>query len=166
LDDFSYYIINFLNYLKINEYSLIGFSSGGLVAIQTSKILAKDEKFVKALAKKFKLPFHFFRIDKKIYDEPKFTKMILEQLSWTPSHKWQTKLLQTTDNLKPQVDFVFGSRKVLSDKELIKELQSRYPHSQLIGCSTSGEIAGTSVQDDTIVATAIEFQKSSRSNYF
>lgn len=50
LDDFSYYIINFLNYLKINEYSLIGFSFGGLVAIQTSKILAKDEKFVKTVA--------------------------------------------------------------------------------------------------------------------
>jgi hypothetical protein len=85
--------------------------------------------------------------------------MILEQLSWTPIHKWQTKLTQTTDNFKPQLVFVFGSRKVLSDIELIKELQARYPLSQLIGCSTSGEIIGTEVNDDSLAVTAIFFEK-------
>lgn len=85
--------------------------------------------------------------------------MILEQLSWTPSHKWQTKLSQTTDNFNPQLVFVFGSRKVLSDIELIKELQVRYPLSQLIGCSTSGEIVGTEVNDDSLAVTAVFFEK-------
>ena len=85
--------------------------------------------------------------------------MILEQLNWTPIHKWQTKLLQTTDNFKPQLVFVFGSRKVLSDIELIKELQARYPLSQLIGCSTSGEIIGTEVNDDSLAVTAVFFEK-------
>jgi len=85
--------------------------------------------------------------------------MILEQLSWTPIHKWQTKLTQTTDSFKPQLVFVFGSRKVLSDIELIKELQARYPLSQLIGCSTSGEIIGTEVNDDSLAVTAIFFEK-------
>jgi hypothetical protein len=85
--------------------------------------------------------------------------MILEQLSWTPIHKWQTKLLQTTDNFKPQLVFVFGSRKVLSDSELIKELQLRYSIAQLIGCSTSGEIIGTDVNDDSLAVTAVFFEK-------
>ena len=85
--------------------------------------------------------------------------MILEQLSWTPSHKWQTKLSQTTDNFNPQLVFVFGSRKVLSHIELIKELQARYPLSQLIGCSTSGEIVGTEVNDDSLAVTAVFFEK-------
>jgi hypothetical protein len=85
--------------------------------------------------------------------------MILEQLSWTPSHKWQTKLSQTNDNFNPQLVFVFGSRKVLSDIELIKELQVRYPLSQLIGCSTSGEIVGTEVNDDSLAVTAVFFEK-------
>jgi hypothetical protein len=85
--------------------------------------------------------------------------MILEQLSWTPSQKWQTKLLHSADNFKPQLIFVFGSRKVLSDKGLIKELQSRYPLSQLIGCSTSGEILGTEVNDDSLAVTAVFFEK-------
>jgi hypothetical protein len=85
--------------------------------------------------------------------------MILEQLSWNPFHKWQTKLIQTTDNFKPQLVFVFGSRKVLSDIELIRELQARYPLSQFIGCSTSGEIIGTEVNDDSLAVTAIFFEK-------
>jgi pimeloyl-ACP methyl ester carboxylesterase len=50
LDDFSEYVLNFLSYLKIDDFSLIGFSFGGLVAIQTSKILAKQDKFVKTVA--------------------------------------------------------------------------------------------------------------------
>lgn len=85
--------------------------------------------------------------------------MILEQLSWTPFHKWQTKLSQTTDNFNPQLVFVFGSRKVLAEIELIKELQARYPLSQLIGCSTSGEIIGTEVNDNSLAVTAIFFEK-------
>ena len=85
--------------------------------------------------------------------------MILEQLSWTPFHKWQTKLSQTTDNFNPQLVFVFGSRKVLAEIELIKELQARYPNSQLIGCSTSGEIVGTEVNDNSLAVTAIFFEK-------
>ena len=85
--------------------------------------------------------------------------MILEQLSWTPSYKWQTKLSQTTDNFKPQLVFVFGSRKVLSDTDLINELKSRYPHSQLIGCSTSGEILATEVNDESLAVTAVFFEK-------
>ena len=87
--------------------------------------------------------------------------MILEQLNWTPSHKWQTKLLQTTDHFKPQLVFVFGSRKVLSDIERIKELQARYPISHLVGCSTSGEILGTEVNDDSLAVTAVYFEKTS-----
>ena len=85
--------------------------------------------------------------------------MILEQLSWTPFHKWQTKLSQTTDNFNPQLVFVFGSLKVLAEIELIKELQARYPLSQLIGCSTSGEIVGTEVNDNSLAVTAIFFEK-------
>ena len=87
--------------------------------------------------------------------------MILEQLNWTPSLKWQTKLLQTTDHFKPQLVFVFGSRKVLSDIERIKELQARYPISHLVGCSTSGEILGTEVNDDSLAVTAVYFEKTS-----
>jgi hypothetical protein len=85
--------------------------------------------------------------------------MIFEQLSWNPFHKWQTKLSQTTDNFNPQLVFVFGSRKVLAEIELIKELQARYPLSQLIGCSTSGEIIGTEVNDNSLAVTAIFFEK-------
>ena len=92
--------------------------------------------------------------------------MILEQLSWTPSYKWQTKLSQTTDNFKPQLVFVFGSRKVLSDTDLINELKSRYPYSQIVGCSTSGEILATEVNDESLAVTAVFFEKTKLHFYF
>lgn len=85
--------------------------------------------------------------------------MILEQLSWTPSQKWQMKHECASENFNPQLVFVFGSRKVLSNKELTQEIQSRYPKSQIIGCSTSGEILGTSVNDDSLAITALFFEK-------
>jgi len=50
LEDFSYYIIDLLNYLDIKGYTLIGFSFGGLVAINTSKILLGQGVKVKTVA--------------------------------------------------------------------------------------------------------------------
>jgi pimeloyl-ACP methyl ester carboxylesterase len=50
LNDFSDYVLNFLDYLNIEEFVLVGFSFGGLVAIQTSKNLAKKNKIVKTIA--------------------------------------------------------------------------------------------------------------------
>jgi len=50
LNDFSEYILKFLEYLKIEEFALIGFSFGGLVAINTSKSLANENKIVKTVA--------------------------------------------------------------------------------------------------------------------
>lgn len=50
LEDFSKYILKLIKYLKINNFILVGFSFGGLVAIQTSKILADNGIKVKTIA--------------------------------------------------------------------------------------------------------------------
>jgi len=50
LEDFGDYVINFCNYLKLQDYHLVGFSFGGLVAIQTSKKLNESGKIVKTVA--------------------------------------------------------------------------------------------------------------------
>ncbi len=53
---------------------------------------------------------------------------------------------------------VFGSKELLNDGEVFGALRARYPAAHLCGCSTAGEICGTGVFDDTIVATAISFE--------
>jgi hypothetical protein len=86
--------------------------------------------------------------------------MILEQITWSASKGWVRP--QVSIGVKnPQLVLVFASSSQFKMPEQINSLQSLFPGAGFMGCSTSGEIAGTSVQDDTIVATAIEFQKSS-----
>jgi hypothetical protein len=41
------------------------------------------------------------------------------------------------------------------------ELRSAYPAAHLLGCSTAGEICGTRVTDDSLVATAVRFERTS-----
>ena len=36
-------------------------------------------------------------------------------------------------------------------------LRNTYPDAHLLGCTTAGEICGTTVSDDSVVATAIRF---------
>ena len=52
---------------------------------------------------------------------------------------------------------VFGSPGALRYGTALAELQNAYPDAALFGCSTAGEIVDTTVQDESIVATAIEF---------
>ena len=52
----------------------------------------------------------------------------------------------------------FGGRALLEDPAAFQQLRQRHPAAIIMGCSTAGEICGTRVSDDTIVATAIEFE--------
>lgn len=56
-----------------------------------------------------------------------------------------------------QLLLVFGSREALADPAKIDWMRARYPQAALLGCSSAGEICGTQVFDDTLVATAIHF---------
>jgi hypothetical protein len=80
----------------------------------------------------------------------------IEQCRWDAIDGWRPSppgLLGTQAHLV----FAFGSTAVLSDPAQISTLQHCYPHAHVVGCSTSGEICGTSVHDDGIVITALTF---------
>lgn len=57
-----------------------------------------------------------------------------------------------------QLVLLFGSRNLLNQKSLLKELQQGYPQARFLGCSTAGEICGKIVGDDTLVATAVHLE--------
>ena len=80
--------------------------------------------------------------------------MKVEQRHWTDSKGWVGN-----SDLKDsaQLVIIFGGRDALSEADLVRETQEQYPKAMAIGCSTAGEIAGTGVYDDSIVATAIHF---------
>jgi hypothetical protein len=51
----------------------------------------------------------------------------------------------------------FGSRDLVSNDTIFNQLKNKFPSSQLILCSSAGEIYGNEVLDDTIALTAIKF---------
>lgn len=57
-----------------------------------------------------------------------------------------------------QLLLLFAARTKLEDGALFQELRASYPQAIIVGCSTSGEICGTEVNDDSAVATAIRFE--------
>lgn len=82
--------------------------------------------------------------------------MKVKQLSLS-SGNWLEELSQIDNS--PSILLLFVSP-LFSDKEnLVKELTSAYPEATMIGCSTSGEISGVSVKDDSVSLTAIELEK-------
>jgi len=50
---------------------------------------------------------------------------------------------------------LFGATPILEAQKRIEQIKNAYPCSHILGCSTAGEIAGTQVSDDSLVATAV-----------
>lgn len=83
--------------------------------------------------------------------------MNVEQRNWTPNEGWKTVSSTTVSN--PQFVLAFGSREQLSNADRYNELKEAYPQANIIMGTTSGEIHDVNVNDDTIVASAIELAK-------
>ena len=78
------------------------------------------------------------------------------QSRWTTGRGWQPPF---EPSASAQLLLLFGSTAHLKDKTEFSKLRSAYPNAIFFGCSTAGEIAGTSVADDSLVMTAVEFKK-------
>ena len=70
---------------------------------------------------------------------------------WIPSHP--NKLAA-----KAQLILLFGSPACLKQTAWQDDIGAAYPNAHRLGCSTAGEIYGTEVTDETLVATAIAFE--------
>jgi hypothetical protein len=61
---------------------------------------------------------------------------------------------------KANLVLAFGEREVLESTLPYKKLNERYSEAQIVICSTSGQISNSNLVENDIVATAIEFEKS------
>ena len=86
--------------------------------------------------------------------------MQTEQIRWNEESGWHPR---GPRSLGPdaQLVLVFGSPAALERATLIGDLKGAYPRAELFGCSTAGEICGTEVTDNSLVATAVRFTRSS-----
>lgn len=84
--------------------------------------------------------------------------MKIEQRVWTQAKGWSAQNGPCIQG-KIQLVIMFAATEILRGKTFFEEVKKMYPGAHLFGCSTAGEICGASVLDDTIVATAIHFEK-------
>jgi len=60
---------------------------------------------------------------------------------------------------KAQLVIVFGSGELVTSQSLFDDIKSKFPHSDIVSCSTAGEILHREVYDDSAVVTAVYFEK-------
>lgn len=84
--------------------------------------------------------------------------MRIEQLYWNVMDGWHS-VRKNGGLQEPQLALYFGATQALALDDHFNYLKTRYPSAQLVGCTTAGEIIEEEVYDDTIVATAVEFEK-------
>ena len=82
--------------------------------------------------------------------------MRTEQFRFTEGQGWEPAPGGLTG---AQLVLLFGGTRLLRERLGLRELRGAYPGAHLMGCSTSGEILGTAVGDDTLVATAVRFDR-------
>ena len=85
--------------------------------------------------------------------------MKISQLIFTLKNGW-VDISSNVNSYTTQLVLIFGATKLIKDEFNFDVVKNKYPKAILIGCSTSGEIMGTTVNDDTLVATAVEFENS------
>lgn len=60
---------------------------------------------------------------------------------------------------KAQLVLAFGSGELVTNQTIFSSIKERFPNANIVSCSTSGEILHKQVYDDTVVVTAIYFEK-------
>ena len=72
-------------------------------------------------------------------------------------------VLYSTDQFNAQnanLVLAFGERTFLESSSPYKKLRGLYPNAQIVICSTSGQISHTNLVENSLVATSIQFDKS------
>jgi hypothetical protein len=83
--------------------------------------------------------------------------MKTEQRCWSHEEGWSD--ITTPGTLKDaQLVLLFGHPSNLKNESLFKEVRQFYPQAYILSGSTAGEILNTRVYDDSLVATAIQFE--------
>jgi hypothetical protein len=79
------------------------------------------------------------------------------QYKWSQNDGWRPHL-PTGEVGQQSVVFVFGARSLMQAGDLVGELRDHFKGAAMLGCSTSGEIFGDMVVDDSVIATIVDFE--------
>lgn len=77
---------------------------------------------------------------------------------------WDTAELPSVDSPQTLV-LAFGASSLLNDPAPFETLRRAYPNAHIIGCSTAGEINGTTVKDETLAVSVTRFEHTDLSSH-
>jgi len=83
----------------------------------------------------------------------------MEQAVWTKANDWSPKIIKHPRE-DIQLVMLFGAVSTLKELKIFEDIKKAYPKAHTFGCSTAGEIYGTRVFDNSVIATAIGFDRS------
>ncbi|MDF1875653.1 FIST C-terminal domain-containing protein [Sulfurimonas sp. SAG-AH-194-I05] len=83
--------------------------------------------------------------------------MQIESLYYDNS-KWNFENENIDNKSEVHLVMAFGDTDIFSNKEHYAYLKSLYPHAEIVGCSSSGNVLGAQISKKSIVATAICFK--------
>lgn len=82
--------------------------------------------------------------------------MKIVQYCWAAAEAWDRQP-STFDIGNAALILVFGSTEIITRSQCLAELQQAFPDARMIGCSSAGEILGTTVSDNRLIATVVSF---------
>lgn len=83
--------------------------------------------------------------------------MLVEQVRYVAGKK--ERIVEAGIAAKAQLLLVFGSKGLICDKAVFDDMRLTYPAAYIMGCTTAGEISASQVDDNTLTATAVYFEK-------
>ncbi|MDG2246506.1 MAG: FIST C-terminal domain-containing protein [Flavobacteriales bacterium] len=83
--------------------------------------------------------------------------MKIDQLTWSSSGKWDGA--RKTDAQSVQLILGFGDVDMLANEQIYSSLKEDYANALVVLVSTAGEICHDQVNDQTVVANALQFEK-------
>ena len=84
--------------------------------------------------------------------------MKIDTFSYLPDTGWSAALPPAHESFRTLI-VVFGASDLYHAPAPLDALQQAYPCANLIGCSTAGEILGTTITDDSLVAAVVHFEE-------
>src|SRR5687768_8816415 len=85
--------------------------------------------------------------------------MKLETFTYKQPSGWSVAAFPALDSAQTLV-LVFGAPSFRDTPEPLQEVSRAYPTSHVIGCSSSGEIFGTEVNDESLAVSVAQFEHS------
>jgi hypothetical protein len=75
-------------------------------------------------------------------------------------NEWKTKKSSTGFSAnEAQLVTLFGSREMIGTPQIYEHVAALYPNAQIVSSSTAGEIIDEEVFDDSVIVTAMQFEK-------